>query len=270
VTDTESTPPLTLTPGASPEAQALLERWNDQWQGVEPWRWATRDVRPEAWVRFHTLTDGRQQIRHRRDARTVRRRFRRIVRVVEDLTDLPATVILFADNPRHGPFRDRALSVLPDLESWVTDPPRDFGDDADWQDNDPEEEDEDDEDAKEWPPPTHSFTTGLVDDRLLDALIMLVHEQDEDFVILPEDLSWAISAYDGGVDVVMRDPDDATALAGWLAPWLPPDGWPGAYPWSRNATQREMHRGFGVDVSKDEGQNGTEEEDLGVDDTRPM
>lgn len=266
VTDTESTPPLTLTPGGSPRAQALLDRWNDQWQGVLPWRWAPREARPEAWVRFHLLADGRQRIRHHRDARTVRRRFRGIVRAVEYLTDLSASVVLFADTPWHGPLRDRALSVLPDLEAWVTDPTLDFGDDANWQDGNPDE-DEEHEDGREWPPPTHSFRSGPIHDRVLNALVMLVHEQDDDFIVLAEDLSWAISAYDGGVDVVMRDPDDAAALAGWFAPWLPPHGWPGAYSWSRDATQRELHRGIRVDDADDK--EGNEEEDHVVEDMTP-
>jgi hypothetical protein len=216
-------------------------------------------------VRFHTLAYGRQQIRHRRDARTVRRRFRGIVRAVEYLTDLPAMVVLFADSPSHGPLRDRALSVLPDLETWVTDPPLDFEDDADWQDPDEEEEDE-----REWPLTTHSFRSGPIDDRLLNALVMLAHEQDDDFIVLAEDLSWAISAYDGGVDVVMRDPDDAAALAGWLAPWLPPDGWPGAYSWSRDPSQREMHRGMRVDDAEDGDGDGNEEKGHVVEDTTPV
>ena len=266
MTDTDSTPPLTLTPGGSSRAQALLDRWNVQWQGVLPWRWAPREARPEAWVRFHTLTEGRQQIRHRRDARAVRRRFRRIVRAVEQLTDLPAMVIVFADDPRPGPLRDRALSVLPHLESWVTDPPMDFGTDVDWQDSD-RDEDGEDEDGKEWPLPTHSFTTGPVEDRLLDALVMLVHEQDDDLILLAEDLSWAISAYDGGVDVVMCDPDDAATLADWLAPWLPPNGWPGAYSWSRSATTREMRQGLGVVDFDDE--DGNEQEGHVGEDTTP-
>ena len=244
-----------------PSSAGLLDRWNVRWQGVLPWGWAPREARPEAWVRFHTLTEGRQQIRHRRDARAVRRRFRRIVRAVEELTDLPAMVIVFAEDPRPGPFRDRALSVLPHLESWVTDPPMDFGTDVDWQDSDP------DEDGKEWPLPTHSFTTGPVEDRLLDALVMLAHEHDDDFIVLAEDLSWAISAYDGGVDVVMCDPDDAATLADWHAPWLPPSGWPGAHSWSRSATAREMRQGLGVVDFDDE--DGNEQEGHVGEDTTP-
>lgn len=238
VTDAAVTqPPLALTLGASPEAQSLLDQWNAQWPGVQPWSWAPREKRPDEWVRFHTLADGRQRIRHRRDARTVRRRFRHIVRGVEHLTGLPATTLLVADHPRPGARRDRALSVIPELASWVTDLDLDLEDEVDGEN----------EGEEKWPPSTHSFRSGPVDDHLLTALILLVHEQEEDFILAPEDLSWAISAYDGGIDVVLRRPDETAVLAGWLWPWLPPAGWPGIHSWSRKATHREMHRGLGFD-----------------------
>jgi len=161
-------------------------------------------------------------------------------------------VLLVADSPWQGPLRDRTLSILPGLNPWVINAPPNLEDQEDRQHQDQHE----DEDENEAQPSTHSYRSGPVKDELLAALILLVHEQDDDFILMPDDLSWAVSAYDGGVDVVMRNPDEAEVLAGWLWPWLPPRGWPGIHSWSRDATQREQHRGLGIDAtSEDEDAN---------------
>ncbi len=103
-----------------------------------------------------------------------------------------------------------------------------------------------DEDYTDWPLPSHSFRRGPVDDRLLADLVLLVHEYDgTDFLLLPADLSWAVGVYDGGVDAVLRNEEEAEELARRFQKWLPPSGWPGLDGRRRPATQRERHRGFG-------------------------
>lgn len=261
-------PSLVLAPGASTEAAALLELWDARWSGVDTWRHSPREARPDDWVRFHTLPDGRQTVRHRRDGRTVVRRFRGIVRSVEQLTGQPGMVLLVEDPPWPGVVRDRVLSVVPPLRPWVTHvlDESDEGDDdelLEWAsatgtgwfdvdvdadaDADEHEIDEaEDEDYTDCPLPSHSFRRGPVDDRLLADLVLLVHEYDgTDFLLLPDDLSWAVGVYDGGIDAVLRNEEEAAALARRFQKWLPPSGWPGLAGRRRPATQRERHRGFG-------------------------
>ncbi|WP_423920974.1 DUF3885 domain-containing protein [Frigoribacterium sp. 2-23] len=222
-------PPVFLSPGAPPEAQSLLDRWNEQWPGRHPWRSSARDARPDAVVRFHTLPNGGQELRHNRDARTVSRKFRRIVRATEHVTGLPAAVIIMADERSLGDCRDLIRSTVPGLRPWVTDPY-------------PFPNDDDDvviDDGPASPLESHSFRSGPVDDDMLTALTRLVHYFDADFMILPEDLSWAASTYDGGVDVVLRTAAEAEALADLFTDWLPPEGWGGFHTWCRDATPRE-------------------------------
>jgi hypothetical protein len=226
-------PPPVLTPGASEEARALLDAWNAQWPGIPASGWGPREVRPGNWVRFHTLPDSRQSLRHRRDARTAFRRFRSIVGSVEQVSGMSATVLL-ADYPSWpGERLDRTRSVLPELKSWITYPVPTI---------DPRLDDEGD--AFEPEPSTQLVRLGPVEDDLLLAWLLLVHSFEVDFLLLPEDLSWAVSLYDGGVDVVTKHPDEAATLAHHLGRWLPPDGWTGFAPWVRKASQRELHRGL--------------------------
>lgn len=229
--DGASSPHLVLSDGAPPEAQSLLERWNVQWPGVQPWRHLPREARPDAWVRFHTLVGGRQTPRHQRDRRTAVRRFRSVVRTVEEISATPATVLLVEAPRWAGEFRDRVASVVPTAQPWVT---HVFDDDPG--------EDDDHNDDDVWPDERHSFRSGPVDAHMLGAIALLVHDRDADLLLLPADLSWAVSAYEGGIDAVVRNPEEAAVLAARLRRWLPPEGWSGAVSWTRPATQRELHR----------------------------
>jgi len=147
---------------------------------------------------------------------------------VEQLTGQPGSVLLVEDPMGPGEFQDCVRSVVPLLQPWVT-----------------HVTDEDEDDAADWPVSSHSFRPGPVEDRLLADLILLVHEREADFLLLPDDLSWAVGAYDGGIDVVLRNEDEAAVPAQRLVQWLPPAGWPGLGGWKRLATQRELHRGLG-------------------------
>lgn len=199
-------------------------------------RWAPRQERPDDWIRFHTLANGRQEFRHARDARTARRRVVRVVESVEQVTGLPVAILIVPDDSWHGGVRKRVRSVIPDLEPWASTAP----------DLDGYSDSEAAEFLADWEPPTHSFRSGPVSDDEIGSLVQLVHRSDIDFVLFPEDLSRAISMYDGGIDVIMRNQDEAHSLAAWLWPWLPPRGWPSTPPWTRHPTQRELHRGVGM------------------------
>jgi hypothetical protein len=214
-------PPF-VTPGDGtvPDAQELLDRWNARWPGTIPFGHTVRDTSGEGWVRFHTLTHGRQVIRDGRDRRAAWRRWIRIVSDLQALTGSPHSLVVGALWPVGYDVRDAQDTVIPDLRPWAT-----F----------PDQEDED-EDVQEF---EFSVQRRTFDAHELVRFFLVEHSITSDELLMPEDMSWAVYVYDGGIDVMTRDPETARRLAQWNVRWLPPENWVGVYSWNRRSRPRE-------------------------------
>lgn len=117
-------------------------------------------------------------------------------------------------------MRDRQDTVIADLRPWATFP----------------DQDDEDDDVREF---AFSVQRRDFDGEALVRFFLVAHDGGGDDLLMPEDMSWAVHVYDGGIDVMTRDPEIARQLAQWNVRWLPPEDWVGVYSWNRPSRPRE-------------------------------
>lgn len=178
--------------------------WKDAVGATPPLGSDLRAALPERWVRFHYLPDG-ERIAGTADQRNeVLRRYRDMLQAL----DAPAEEHLLVTTcgwARTGPApRPPDLAELLPATHWRDVPPTKPDDLL-----------------------TSVYATSIaadVDDPALADFLLLwaADNRTADAIIAPPSCAWLFHPYDGGMDVIARDPTERHRLADRFAEWLSP------------------------------------------------
>ena len=190
------------------DVTSLSLMWNDAVGAVPPLGSDLRTALPQRWVRLHYLPDGERVPATTEQRNEVLRRYREVLGALQAAAEEELLVTTCGWARTSPAPRPRDLTELLPGTHWRDVPPKSPDDLV-----------------------TSVYATSIaadVDDPALAdfLLVWAADNRTADAIIAPPSCAWLFHPYDGGMDVIARDPTERDRLADRFADWRSrrPDG----------------------------------------------